>query len=552
MIRLKNIYRYITALLCMLFIASLLPAQSFNWVKRVGGPSYDEMRIMCSDITGNIYVAFSGAGPNIYFNSDTLQVNGLNDLFLVKYDVVGNEIWKLKIGGPNSSWNPMFIEAITTMSYDTTSNCIYISGIYYQNCTIDTINLIASPPASLGFLAKINLNGSVVWAKNFGSMETAPLINTSASGNLYVVFSIPIPGTIDTIPVTAGGYLGKLDSNGNIIFIKKVCKIQPQYQVSMYDFQKIEVVNDQILVYGGSYDSLTLDTIPLPNSNYYSLVVSAWDTSGTIQWAKQSDHSETGTGTMCVDRLNNVYVLDRFNGPFITFDSDTLFTNSTRGVYLIKFDKSGNVIWHKTYTTGGIGNRGAAVDTEGKAYFTGSFLDSLIIDNYNLYSSTGIEELFIARFDSSGNCIGVRQAGSATGHDILVHTNGQLYVAGTFHNTATFGPISIPSYGSSDIFLANLNAITGSGGGERLFNNQLIIYANPNKGSFRVQLPDVLTDLRGSVLTVYDLQGKEIARFDLMNKEENPQLEINNATSGFYTVRLVKDNKVFTGKLVVE
>jgi hypothetical protein len=102
------------------------------------------------------------------------------------------------------------------------------------------------------------------------------------------------------------------------------------------------------------------------------------------------------------------------------------------------------------------------------------------------------------------------------------------------------------------MFLANLSAITGSGGNERIANNQLIIYANPNKGSFRIKLPDAITDLTGAILTVYDVQGKEVARFNLEQTSDHQQLEINNAISGFYTVRLVKGKQVFNGKLVVE
>jgi hypothetical protein len=198
------------------------------------------------------------------------------------------------------------------------------------------------------------------------------------------------------------------------------------------------------------------------------------------------------------------------------------------------------------------GSYGATIDLEGQVYFTGVFWDSLIIDNFSMYSSSTGEELFIAHFDSNGTCIGVRQATGATGVNIIQHNNGQLYLSGMFNSTGNFGTISIPSYGISDIFLANLNAITGLGGGERMIQDQLIIYANPNKGSFRVQVPEQLSDLRGAWLFVYDVQGKEVARFNLDKMNETPQLEINNANAGFYTVRLVKDKKVFTGKMVVE
>ncbi|MBP6511393.1 MAG: T9SS type A sorting domain-containing protein [Bacteroidia bacterium] len=553
MTKFKKIYRYITASLCMLFLATLIQAQSFNWVKRVGGPSNENFTRMCADYSGNFYLAVAGGGPQLYFENDTLSVSGLNDMFIIKYNAIGNEIWKMKIGGPNTSVMPSFSEAITWMSFDSISNCIFVSGIYYQTCSIDTINLSASPSVSRGYLAKINMNGNVIWAKNFGSgFVSAPRFDTDKAGNLLMFFSISNTGTLDTIPVTAGGYIGKLDTDGTIVFIKRICGLSPQFPWSVYSYQKIKVVNDLVYVYGGSYDSLTLDTIFLPSSNYYSVVASVWDTSGSIQWARQSNNSESGIGTMCIDNNHNLYVMDKFDGPFITFNTDTIFTNGTYGSYLLKFNKFGNLIWHKSYLTGGVRAVGAVIDSEGNAYFTGWFLDSLIIDNFSLYSSTGIEELFIARFDSSGNCMGVRQAGSASGYDIAENSNGELYVAGTFRSTGTFGSISIPSYGSSDMFLANLSAITGSGGNERIANNQLIIYANPNKGSFRIKLPDALTDLTGALLTVYDVQGKEVARFNLEQTSVHPQLEINNAIAGLYTVRLVKGKQVFNGKLVVE
>ena len=255
---------------------------------------------------------------------------------------------------------------------------------------------------------------------------------------------------------------------------------------------------------------------------------------------------------MCIDVNGNVYSMASFAGPFIVFGQDTLFTTNSYGAFLLKYDKLGQLLWYKTISTGGLGCYGAAIDSEGNTYFTGAFVDSLIIENFNLLSNTGVEELFIARFDTNGNCLGVRQAGNSFGNDILESSSGDLYVSGTFRNTATFGNISIPSYGISDIFLANLNAITGLGGGERMIQDQLVIYTNPNKGSFRIQVPEQLSDLRGAWLFVYDVQGKEVARFNLYKMDETPQMEINNANAGFYTVRLVKDKQVFTGKMVVE
>ena len=522
-------------------------AQNFNWVQRVGGLGNEAMSKSCTDFAGNTYVAFTGGGPQIYFNLDTLQVSGLNDLFLLKYDATGNEVWKLKIGGPNTSWIPAYSEAITDICFDSISNSIFMSGVYYSSCVIDTIPL-NNAGTQQGFLTKIGVNGSVVWAKNFGSgFISAPRFDADKAGNLLMFFSVSNTGTLDTIPVTAGGYIGKLNTNVTIDFIKRICPS------SVYNFKKIEVVNDLVFVYGGSNDSLTLDTIFLPDTSIHAHVISVWDTTGSILWARQSVNSQTGIGTMCTDRNGNIYTMASFGGPSIIFGSDTLFTNNLYGAFLLKYNKSGSLLWHRTFSTGGLGSYGALLDSEGEIYFTGAFLDSLNIDNFSIYSGTGIEELFIARFDTNGNCIGVRQAENSFGNDILQNNNGELFVVGSFRNTATFGSISIPSYGSSDIFLANLSAITGSGGGnERTYNNQLIIYANPNKGSFRIKLPDAITSLQNAFLIVYDQTGREVSRFALDNNSDTPRFEVNSATAGMYTVKLIQEEKVFVGRMVVE
>lgn len=554
--RMKSNHSWLLLVVVQFIFTMSVSGQTFNWVKRVGGLGPDQGGKSCMDLAGNIYVAFAGAGPEVIFNADTASVSGINDLFIVKYDVNGNEVWKLQFGGANNNPFNLSPEGIASLVFDSSTNSLILSGAYFQSCVIDTIALVSpSSNQTTGFIAQLNLNGQCEWARNFGGNgigTVIPQIDNDDKGSIYTFFGVEFTGILDTIPVTPGGYFGKVNSNGEIQFIKKICRNYIFYNEPVFTQVTLEVANNIVYMHGSSYDSLTLDTILLPNASNFSLVISAWDTSGSIIWAKQTNNSQAGFGTICVDQRDNIYVLDRFAGPFVTLGVDTIFTNGSYGSFLMKFDKTGNLLWHKAYSNGIWGSYGATIDLEGQVYFTGVFWDSLIIDNFSMYSSSTVEELFIAHFDSNGTCIGVRQATGATGVNIIQHNNGQLYLSGMFNSTGNFGTISIPSYGISDIFLANLNAITGLGGGERIIQDQLVIYANPNKGSFRVQVPEQLSDLRGAWLTVYDVQGKEVARFNLDKMNETPQLEINNAHAGFYTVRLVKDKQVFTGKMVVE
>ena len=259
--------------------------------------------------------------------------------------------------------------------------------------------------------------------------------------------------------------------------------------------------------------------------------------------------------TFLINDAGHLFITNYFKGPWIRYDVDTIFANANTGGILLKYNSLGTLLWVKSIEVGQtyypmIGKE----DEENNFYLTGYFKDSLSFGNVNLVSNFpgNFYNSFVARFDSSGNCIGAVQADNVQAKDLEVDNNSNVYLVGGFSNTAHFGNITLVTNNSSDMFLANLSAITGSGGNERAINNQLIIYANPNKGSFKIKLPDAITDLTGAILTVYDVQGKEVARFNLEQTSVHPQLEINNAIAGLYTVRLVKGKQVFNGKLVVE
>ena len=51
--------------------------------------------------------------------------------------------------------------------------------------------------------------------------------------------------------------------------------------------------------------------------------------------------------------------------------------------------------------------------------------------------------------------------GSETAGGVGAGTNNQLYVVGDFHDTTTFGTVPISPQGGSDVFVANLDALTG-------------------------------------------------------------------------------------------
>lgn len=95
-------------------------------------------------------------------------------------------------------------------------------------------------------------------------------------------------------------------------------------------------------------------------------------------WAKSMGSSENEIGRiLCIDSLGNVYMTGFFSGT-VDFDPGAGVANLTsagdQDIFISKFDASGNYIWAKSIGGTSQDNGNAiAVDTLGNIYVTGNF-----------------------------------------------------------------------------------------------------------------------------------------------------------------------------------
>jgi len=76
-------------------------------------------------------------------------------------------------------------------------------------------------------------------------------------------------------------------------------------------------------------------------------------------------------------------------------------------------------------------------------------------------TSSGSYDVFVAKLDSNGNWQWAKQAGGSSvdyGRGISVDSSGNSYVTGYFQGTASFGPYTITSSGRWDVFVAKLDS----------------------------------------------------------------------------------------------
>jgi hypothetical protein len=196
----------------------------------------------------------------------------------------------------------------------------------------------------------------------------------------------------------------------------------------------------------------------------------------TFDWANKMGGILPDRGnSITTDLSGNVYITGSFWGT-ADFDpgvnTTLLFSSGGDDIFISKYDASGNLIWTK-----GIGSSGnetgkcVNVDLAGNVYESGRFnSDTIDFDPgpaiYNVITS-GAEDIFISKFNSSGNLIWAKQMGGLLTDECLssiVDQAGNIYSTGMFQQSADINPgpgshiLTTPGGGDFDVFLTELDS----------------------------------------------------------------------------------------------
>ena len=192
-----------------------------------------------------------------------------------------------------------------------------------------------------------------------------------------------------------------------------------------------------------------------------------------------------------------------------------------------------------TAESGNESGRAIAVDSSGNVYTTGWYNGTTDFDpgpgTFELTSSGGEfdEDIFVSKLDSSGNFVWAKSMGGTSlfdqGSGIVVDASGNVYVTGSFFDTADFDPdpgttVNLTSAGGWDIFVCKLDT---SGN---------LVWAKSMGGMGTDEGFDIALDASGNVYTT----GKFTGTADF-----NPAMPTFNLTSAGGTL----DADIFVSKL---
>jgi hypothetical protein len=373
-------------------------AGTAKWTKLINGGGYETGKKIKVDKHGNVYVMGQFSSSQIVFGSDTLHHVGNKDIFIVKYDSSGNELWATTpIGTANTD------EDVNEMCIDTSGN-VLITGFFTNDLlTFGTYTL--STPS--GYVAKYDPNGNVLWAKSvMGAGNTC--ISTDAAGNVFT------GGFFGTAITTCGSislnnsdpwggswdmFVFKLGPNGNTLWGRSAGSFQEYDQA-----QAIAADSAGNVFVTGAYQSpgISFGAYSLNNNGAQEYFIVKYDAIGNVLWAQSAGGNNWDSGIgITTDKKGNAIVTGAFSTN-ITFGVFTLANTQpgTYDVFMVKYDPSGYVLWAKSFG----GNNSdmpsdIAVSGDRNVYVCGNFVSaSITFPGASTLTNNGASDLFFAKY----------------------------------------------------------------------------------------------------------------------------------------------------------
>ncbi|MCP9762416.1 3-coathanger stack domain-containing protein [Lacihabitans soyangensis] len=273
------------------------------------------------------------------------------------------------------------------------------------------------------------------------------------------------------------------------LFITKQSFGQPTYDLGKYSTTSNPVrcftaIDAQSNFYIASNFSGSIDLNQVNNIHNYTsagnqdIIIVKYDALGSVVWTnKMGGVNSENIMEMEVDGLGNIYIVGWFNSnSFDTGLGGILTTsNNTQNTFLIKMSSvDGSVIWAEAFQGTGSGTNiafgyGVDIDNFNNVIISGYFQGMIDFDPSNGVinkTSAGVQDIFIAKFNSSGSLQWVNTYGGTSfdnGFKVHCDSNNDILLCGTFSSpsidfdlNSSAGVLNVIS--SSDSYLVKFNS----------------------------------------------------------------------------------------------
>lgn len=210
-----------------IFIAKYDNDGNFQWAQSAGGNGPDEALSIDVDEEGNSYITgFYGStsisfGTTSFTNSNNIGGLSTTDIFLAKYDSIGNPLWARNDGVVGSATGQNYGEGVTINE----DGNVFMIGFFTSPTISFGSNTLTNSGSYNMFIVKYDSVGNPIWARGTdnSSYEEAFSVACDTNGNAYVTGWFIGPSiNFGSVFINGFGdkdiFLVKYDSSGNSLW----------------------------------------------------------------------------------------------------------------------------------------------------------------------------------------------------------------------------------------------------------------------------------------------------------------------------------------------
>lgn len=346
-----------------------------TWQRMYGGNDDDSARAIRQTSDGGYVMAGYSESTDI----PGVTSHGGGDYYIVKLDADGNVEWQRMYGGSDYD---------CAYAVRQTSDSGYVVAGYSKSTDIPgTIN-----HGSYGsYVIKLDPFGDIEWQRMYGGSGfdiTYDIEQTSDGGYVMAGYSnsTDIPG------VTNNGlwdyYLVRLDADGNVLW-------QRMYGGSQRDFAyAVRQTSDGGYIMSGRSDSAEIPGVTL-SGDWDSYIVKL-DAAGNVQWQRMYGGNAHDEVISIEQSADGGYIGAGYSE---STDIPGVTKNPAADYYIIRLDRTGNVLWQRMF--GGSGNdygKSIAQTTDGGYLLAGQSYSADIPGVTN----NGLYDYYVIKLDQAG------------------------------------------------------------------------------------------------------------------------------------------------------
>lgn len=375
-----------------IFVAKYNSIGSLLWVQTAGGPSDDRANDIAVDSNGNVFVTgyFQGTSD---FGSISKTSAGLSDIFVTKYDSIGNPQWVQTAGGSsNDRGNSLVVDV---------NGYVILTGYFQGTASFGSVTKTSSGSLDI-LLAKYSDSGSLEWVESTGgtSSDIGNEIAVDPSGNLYLVGEFQGTVMFETTTKSSAGsadiFVAKYNSSGGLLWVQTAGGqfVDRGYAIAIDANSNVFITG----TFSSGTNRVYFGTIYKTSSvGYTTTFIAKYSSTGNILWVNTGESNGSVTGkSIAVDPIGNILLTGYFQDN-LYFENESKRSAGSYDIFIVKYNNSGILSWLQT-AGGPLSDVGSSItiDANGNSFITGYFQGDA---NFGAISNTslGSTDIYVTR-----------------------------------------------------------------------------------------------------------------------------------------------------------